>query len=81
MYNIFLGLPFILLGSLESVVNTGCNTAMRAMGGVNAHILNPMPTFLHDGEVVTPEKTVVFVGNVPTCRKYNRSKECMIAFF
>ena len=77
----FLGLPFILLGSLESVVNTGCNNAMRAMGGVNAHILNPMPTFLHDGEVVIPEKTVVFVGNMPTCRKYIRSKECMIAFF
>eukprot|EP01035_Chromulina_nebulosa_P032700 gene32700-43704_t len=76
-----LGLPFILLGSLESVVNTGCNNAMRAMGGVNAHILNPMPTFLHDGEVVTPEKTVVFVGNMPTCQKYIRSKECMIAFF
>ena len=50
---------------MDALSAKGCITAFNAMGGVDVHIILPLPKYIHQGELVACEKTAIFVGNVP----------------
>jgi len=43
----------------------GCTDAFKQMGGVDVHIIRPMPKYIHNGQLVSCETTAVFCGNMP----------------
>ena len=63
---IILGIPFFVLAKMDCLSAKGCIAAFKKMGGVDVHIIRPMPKYLHNGQLVACEKTALFVGNIPT---------------
>jgi hypothetical protein len=51
---------------MDALSAKGCITAFNAMGGVDVHIILPLPKYIHQGELVACEKTAIFVGNIPS---------------
>jgi hypothetical protein len=43
----------------------GCITTFNTMGGVDVHIILPLPKYIRQVELVACEKTAIFVGNIP----------------
>jgi hypothetical protein len=60
-----LGLPFFILAKMDALSAKGCITAFKAMGGVDVHIILPLPKYFRNGQLVACEKTAIFVGNIP----------------
>ena len=53
---------------MDALSAKGCITAFNAMGGVDVHIILPLPKYIRQGELVACEKTAIFVGNIPARR-------------
>lgn len=53
------------MAKMDALSAKGCITAFNNMGGVDVHIILPLPKYLHNGELVACEKTAIFVGNIP----------------
>ena len=56
----------------------GCISAFKKMGGVEVHIIRPMPKYLHNGQLVACEKTAVFVGNIPARKGQHSGGYCTL---
>jgi len=50
---------------MDALSAKGCITAFDAMGGVDVHIILPLPKYIRQGELVACEKTAISVGNIP----------------
>ena len=57
---------------MDALSAKGCITAFNAMGGVDVHIILPLPKNIRQGELVACEKTAIFVGNIIPARKGKR---------
>jgi hypothetical protein len=50
--------------SMDALASPDCLQAFLAMGGINVHMILPMPKFYRLGRLVTVGKTGIFVGNM-----------------
>ena len=53
------------MAKMDALSAKGCIAAFNAMGGVDVHIILPLPKYIRNGELVACEKTAIFVGNIP----------------
>jgi hypothetical protein len=64
-YPFFLGLPFIVLMTMDALTSPDCLEVFLTMGGVQVHMMYPPTTkFFRNGQRVSVGKTGVFVGNM-----------------
>ena len=54
-----------MLAKMDCLSAKGCTDAFKQMGGVDVHIIRPMPKYIHNGQLVSCETTAVFCGNMP----------------
>lgn len=73
-----LGIAFFILAKFDALSAKRCIAAFTKMGGVNVHIIRPIPKFIHKGEVVSCETTAVFVGNIPARKGQHSGGYCTL---
>ena len=75
---IFVGIAFFILAKFDALSAKRCIAAFTKMGGIDVHIIRPMPKFIRNGEVVGCETTAIFVGNIPARKGQHSGGYCTL---
>jgi hypothetical protein len=66
------------LAKFDALSAKRCIAAFTKMGGIDVHIIRPMPKFIRNGEVVGCETTAIFVGNIPARKGQHSGGYCTL---